>query len=183
MIKSYAGIGARNTPSYVIDVMNKTAHLLAIDGYCCNTGAAKGADQAFANGAAAVKGQVQLMLPWNNYEKDWIRGLSSPNYYLTIKVIDKVLNAAAFRSVDIFHPHPENLSDAVRKLHGRNYMIIYGVLFIICWTPGGEVVGGTGQALRIAADMGITVYNLGNDDTLNAFVLKIEERANELLAS
>ena len=36
------------------------------------------------------------------------------------------------------------------------------VSFVVCWTPGGEVTGGTGQALRIAADpqYNIPVFNL-----------------------
>jgi hypothetical protein len=34
--------------------------------------------------------------------------------------------------------------------------------FVICWTPGGKMVGGTGQALRMAAYYGIPVFNLGS---------------------
>ena len=34
------------------------------------------------------------------------------------------------------------------------------VEFIICWTPGGKVTGGTGQAIRIAKDLDIRVFNL-----------------------
>jgi len=33
---------------------------------------------------------------------------------------------------------------------------------ILCWTKGGQIVGGTGQALRIAQDKGIPVINLGD---------------------
>lgn len=31
--------------------------------------------------------------------------------------------------------------------------------FVVCWTPGAQAVGGTGQALRIAEAYGIKVYN------------------------
>lgn len=177
MIKMYAGIGARKTPEDILQIMRSTGRLLAYDGYCCNTGAAKGADQMFAIGAASGQGQVQLMLPWASYEKDWVNGLGGPTYYPDILIINNILNADAFISVNNFHPAPENLSDAVKKLHARNHMIIKGVEFIACWTPGGEVVGGTGQALRIAASMGIPVYNLGIPKTLEAFKQKIAERA------
>ncbi len=40
--------------------------------------------------------------------------------------------------------------------------------FVVCWTPDGaesetsRKTGGTGQAIRIAADLGIRVYNLKN---------------------
>jgi hypothetical protein len=33
--------------------------------------------------------------------------------------------------------------------------------FIVCWTPYGEVTGGTGQALRIAKANEIAIYNFG----------------------
>lgn len=176
MLKMYGGIGARSTPTDILIIMNSTARLLATDGHCCNTGAAKGADQAFAEGAAEGNGQVQLMLPWASYEQDWVKGLGGPGFYPDVLIINKIMNAQAFMSVDMFHPAPDNLTDAVKKLHARNHMIISGVKFIICWTPGGEVVGGTGQALRIAASMGIPVYNLGVPDTLVAFKEKITER-------
>lgn len=54
-------------------------------------------------------------------------------------------------------------------------MILFGrdgnatVDYIICWTPGGAIKGGTGQALRIAEDYNsrqmrdhITIYNMAN---------------------
>ena len=179
MIKMYAGIGARNTPGEILQVMTNTSHLLAHDGYCCNTGAAKGADQAFAIGAALGKGQVQLMLPWANYEKEWVSVLGGPGFFPDVIIINEVINTDAFMSVEQFHPAPGNLKQAVRKLHARNYMIIKGVQFIVCWTPGGEVVGGTGQALRIAASMNIIIYNLGVPEMLEAFKAKIAARTTQ----
>jgi len=35
--------------------------------------------------------------------------------------------------------------------------------FVWCWTPHGAVIGGTGQALRIAAAYEIPVFNLATD--------------------
>jgi len=32
--------------------------------------------------------------------------------------------------------------------------------FVICWTKEGKPVGGTGQALRIASDHNIPIYNM-----------------------
>lgn len=176
MIKMYAGIGARKTPKEILDIMRSTSHFLAYDGFCCNTGAALGADQAFANGAAGAQGGLQLMLPWASYEKDWISSLRTATYRPNIIVLDKHMHTTAFESVKLFHPAPNNLSDVVIKLHARNHMIIEGAKFVVCWTPEGRVTGGTGQALRIAASMGITVYNLGLPATLKAFQEKINDR-------
>lgn len=36
------------------------------------------------------------------------------------------------------------------------------VEFIICWTKDGKASGGTGQAIRIANDYGVPVFNLKN---------------------
>ena len=60
----------------------------------------------------------------------------------------------------------ERLSQGGRKLHARNWQIMMGhndktpVKFVVCWTPEGLVKGGTAQALRIADDMQIPVYNI-----------------------
>ena len=47
---SYAGIGSRQTPKQIIDMIKIIAILLAHDGHVCATGAEPGADQAFAEG-------------------------------------------------------------------------------------------------------------------------------------
>ena len=66
-----------------------------------------------------------------------------------------------------FHPAWRRCSPAVRKLHARNAAILMGpaldrpVNAAVAWTPEGGTVGGTGLALRIAADHGIPVLNLG----------------------
>jgi hypothetical protein len=55
------------------------------------------------------------------------------------------------------------------------------VEFVICWTPQGKGAGGTGQALRIARDLKIPIYDLGlltdisNIDILNLLRKKIEK--------
>lgn len=163
-MKMYAGIGSRQTPANILEIMYLSAKDLARKSYICNTGACKGADQAFANGAIEAKGQVQLFVPWPSYEKNWWTNKSNT----TIHVL-QANDVEAFNSVKQFHPASQNLSQAVSKLHARNFCIIRGVQFIICWTPNGQITGGTGQALRIAENYGIIVYNLGNQQTLAAF--------------
>ena len=166
-MQKYAGIGSRQTPPEVIAIMQKTAALLALDGYTCCTGACKGADQAFANGAASKGGNINLFIPWPSYEQEWIRTI--PN--CTVKTISPN-DTDAYNSVHRFHPAASKLKQSVMKLHARNYLIVDGVDFIICWTPDGKINGGTGQALRIASEKNIPIYNLGNKKTL----LKFKER-------
>lgn len=154
--------------------MYKTAVLLAQDGYCCNTGAALSSDQAFANGADSVgECLLELKLPWPNYEHEWRTSLK---HVQGVTIINPLFDKAAFDSVTQFHPAPAGLKQSVVKLHARNYLIINGVRFVVCWTPNGNIVGGTGQALRIALHMNIPIYNLGIPETLLAFQQKIAER-------
>ena len=67
-----------------------------------------------------------------------------------------------------YHPNWDNLSQGAKKLMARNACQVFGITgdqpvdFIICWTPNGEITGGTGQALRIAKDFNIPVFNLGS---------------------
>ena len=161
---AYAGIGARNTPSEILEIMKLSAKTLASK-YTCNTGAAKGADQAFAEGALQGGGQVQLFLPWPSYENTWRNSIHGRVDTHVLQYHDK----EAFDSVYNFHPAAANLKQTVIKLHARNFCILRGTSFVICWTPNGNIVGGTGQALRIAQHLGIKIYNLGNPETLTAF--------------
>ena len=65
------------------------------------------------------------------------------------------------------HPAWHRCSPAVRKLHARNGAVVLGrqldrpVDAVVAWSPGGAITGGTGMALRIAAEWGIPVLNLG----------------------
>jgi hypothetical protein len=153
--------------------MKKSAYYLSLDGHVCQTGAAKGADQAFAEGAK-FKNMVNLFIPWSEYEKEWISSL----YGVNVVVLD-INDREAFLSVKEFHPAYTKLSQGAVKLHARNYRIVNGVDFIICWTPNGKTTGGTGQGILIAQSKGIPIYNLGNETVLNNFVSKIKEMENQ----
>ena len=77
-----------------------------------------------------------------------------------------------------YHPNWYRLSVGARRLMARNCHQILGedlktpVNFVICWTKDGGKTGGTGQAMRIADDLNIPIYNLFFEDTLEK-ILKI----------
>ena len=71
----YAGIGARATPGPVLADMTKMAAWLARTGWHLATGAARGADTAFAAGAPA--GRRTLYLPSPGYN-----GHGEPNCHV-----------------------------------------------------------------------------------------------------
>ncbi len=152
---TYAGIGARATPRPVLTDMTTMAAWLARTGWHLASGGADGADTAFAAGAPADR--RTLYLPWRGYN-----GHGGPD----CRVLSSSELTACMKIAARLHPAWDRCSPAVRKLHARNAAVLLGerldhpVDAAICWTPGGAVTGGTGMALRIAAEHGIAIMNL-----------------------
>lgn len=157
--RSYAGIGSRATPSEVLALMSDAAAFLAGRGWVLRSGGARGADQAFMDGAASVDGEAEVFLADGGY-----RGLE--------ELTPGGPSEAAYELAAGFHPAWYLCSRRARALHARNAHQILGaglddpVRFVLCWTPDGSLdgssrqAGGTGQALRIASARGIEVLNL-----------------------
>lgn len=160
----YAGIGSRNTPHDVLDLMTRIATKLDTWGWMLRSGGADGADKAFAKGAD----RKEVYVPWPGFTDDGVSRLSRPTF-------------TAMEIAARYHPNWKNLRDAVRKLHARNVHQILGAScdapcsMVICWTPDGSTgittarTGGTGQAIRIAHDRNIPIFNLQRDDHREAW--------------
>ena len=152
---AYAGIGARRTPPEVLADMTRIAQWLNRTGWHLNSGGADGADRAFADGA--TPDTRTLYLPWPGYN-----GHAGPD----CRLLSRAERTACQRVAAELHPAWPRCSRGVRALHGRNAAIVLGpglnrpVRAVICWTPGGETVGGTGMALRMAERAGVPVLNL-----------------------
>ena len=167
---AYAGIGSRQTPAAILEVMGRAARMLAEQGWVLRTGLAAGADQTFYLAARSI-GPVELFLPWPSFERE----ARDPGAELATRVLERP-TAAARQLAEKHHPAWGKLSDGVRALHARNGHQILGprllspVRFVLCWTPDGSLdgrgrnVGGTGQALRLADQQQITVLNLARMD-------------------
>lgn len=151
----YTGIGSRATPHKVMMRMTKIAHERARAdthfAWTLRSGAAEGADEAFEAGAKGTR--KEIWLPWPRFRGHASTLLPSP---------------AAFELAAAVHPNWAACSEAARKLHARNCHVVLGVdlktpsLELICWTPGGELVGGTATALRLAMTWGIRITNFGS---------------------
>ena len=139
--KYYAGIGSRETPQDVLDLMTRIAKGLERKHYRLRSGGALGADSAFQAGAVHM---------------DIYLGKETSSLWTNV-------------FTDFFHPNPSALKDYGRKLMNRNAMQILGrwgdnpVDFVVCWTKDGKASGGSGQAIRIAEYYNIPVFNLKND--------------------
>lgn len=162
-MKIYAGIGARNTPKFILSIMGSIGEYLAKQGWVLNTGASPGADQAFVEGALKGNGTVNLFLPWPFYEKKW---LSTLHGNVNITVFDPRTHTDAVQSVYDFHPAAKSLKISVMALHARNYLILEGIKFAVCYTTNGKIAGGTGQAIRIINQRKKNLFNLGNKEDL-----------------
>lgn len=148
----------------------KIGRYLAEKGWILHTGAAPGADQAFARGALEGDGMVILHLPWPSYEEDWFGKIPSQfSRKISVDVLELDRRAGAYDrdaydSVYEFHPAPERLRQGALKLHARNYRIIRPkgrpgpVSFTVAIpSPGG---GGTAQGIRLAESMKVPVVRL-----------------------
>jgi len=151
-MKYYAGIGARITPMNIQNQMTEIAEELAKMGYTLRSGGAEGADIAFENGCNFGGGKKEIYLPWKGFNNNDSILFQIPPY--------------AFKIAELYHPRWSSLKPGAQKLMARNCMQLLGQDlktpsdFIVCWTEGGQITGGTGQALRIAEAYKIPVYNL-----------------------
>jgi len=169
MNKTYAGIGTRATTPADRELLFDTAAWLAKRDWHLFTGAAVGADQAFAEGALSVGGKVTLCLPWPSYEWKWVK--AHPTW--DVQIVGPY-HDLAWDSVDLYHPNASQLKDSVRSLHARNYLIVDDRKFIIALPKlGPQGLGGTGQGIRVAEGLGIPIIRLDDPDDRERITSKI----------
>ena len=155
----YAGIGSRQTPREIIELFKRVARYLAGEGLVLRSGSAEGADTAFEIGCDSAGGKKEIYLPWKGF------GDSTSKLFTQSK--------EAIEIAKKYHPQWSILSQGAKKLQSRNVMQVLGQdlktpsRFIICWTKDGEGRGGTGQALRIAKDYDIPIFDCGNFNDIN----------------
>lgn len=173
-MKLYAGVGSRETPDSILEIMENTAEALANQGWILRSGGANGADQAFAGKLA--KTEKEIFLPWPGYN-DLVPGEDG---VCLIRPIP-----AAVQLAGEVHPAWDRCGHGARQLHGRNAHIVLGhdlatpVKFVLAWTPGGKMVGGTALALRLAEREGIPVFNLYNGEALARVTRMIDYALSE----
>jgi len=156
---AYAGIGSRETPNDVLAAFERLGYWLAHKDYILRSGHADGADSAFERGCAKANGAMEIYLPWN--------GFNGSTSEFVLKDDDDAINIASR-----FHPAFDRLSQGAQKLQARNsYQVLgYGLdtpsAFIICWTKNGKGSGGTGQAIRLASEYSVPVFDFGKFDEI-----------------
>lgn len=161
----YSGIGSKETPEHIQEIMKKIAEILERKKYILRSGGAIGADTAFENGVIMYK---EIF-----YTDDYAvnGGERIPYKKEDLEFADRILKE--------YHPAFSKGGNGIkneksRKLLSRNTFQYFGVGdtinvdFVICYTSDGTEstttrdTGGTGQAIRIAYDYGTPIYNLKN---------------------
>jgi len=155
--KYFAGIGSRSAPESYKEIVRKIAPFLVKKGYVLRSGGATGADSFWEQSYDEANGEKEIWLPW--------LGFNDNKSKLLWKQADWDLAKE-------FHPNWDGLKLGARQLMARNTCQC-GINnkplseFIIAWTEGGEMVGGTAQCLRLAKHFKIPVYNLGAKNGLD----------------
>lgn len=67
------------------------------------------------------------------------------------------------------------------QIFGEDFRIPTSV--VICWTPGGNAGGGTGQAIRLANSTGIPVIDLGRPELSGISAREVRDMARELISA
>lgn len=152
-MSEYTGIGSRKAPLEVLHLFSDVGMQLAEKGFRLRSGHAKGCDDSFEKGCDSVLGDMDIFIPWSRFNGS---------------VSDLIVSDhKAFEIAEKYHPKWEALTEEGKKLMARNSHQILGrdlnspTKFVICWTVGGKGTGGTGQALRIAKDYNIPIYDCG----------------------
>lgn len=171
----YAGIGARKTPMPMRLLMTRIATRLDALGWTLWSGGAEGADEAFDHQVT----RAEIFLPWPGFSETGQR-MSLLPVGPNVIVHDRPTVRAA-RIAAQYHLGWGDLSRAVQRLMARNVHQILGAdcmspcSMVVTWTPDGSTgittarTGGTGQALRIAHDRKIPIFNLQREDHREAW--------------
>lgn len=154
-MRYFAGIGSRDIPKDYAKTLYDYAKLFVQFGFILRSGGAPGSDTICEFACDSEKGEKEIFLPWKGF-----------NNNSSLLFED---NPTARILAEHYHPAWDRLSDAAKKLHSRNVHQVLGknldtpVEFVLCYTPDGKEAGGTAQAMRIAKDYKIPIFNVGGN--------------------
>lgn len=169
-----AGIGARDTPAPMLEKLRDIGTIMAKAGCVLRSGGADGADKFCEDGWDAAGGEKEIFLSWDGMNDR----RPDNNSVFAFAYKDNDPEAVIARSY--YHRTPAKPDGDAEKWArlgrgGRSHMTrntnqMLGpnpghspqTDLVLCWTKNGQIVGGTGQALRIAQDKGVPILNLGD---------------------
>lgn len=167
----YTGIGSRETPSFVLELMEEFATNLEKRDYILRSGGAEGADQAFSRGAGDTDFK-DIYVPWSGFAPK-----EDSENEVELDDLDPKIIEEALLIVKKVHPSFKSLNATTVKFHIRNVFQVLGddlktpSEFLVCYaTPTKKgVEGGTNTAYQVALLNDIPAYNLFVMDELIEF--------------
>lgn len=187
-MRHYTGVGSRQTPAEIIEVMNLLGKKLADQSWVLRTGGAQGADQAFELGWVhhvqenSEFTKAEIYLPWDGFEKHTRDSMFGCNILPDLD--DPEMYKKALLIAEQTHPNWAACSRGARTLHARN---VYQVLgrnldtpsrILIAWTPltkAGMPKGGTATAIALATQYGVSCINLNKPEDYDRAMKYLEE--------
>lgn len=147
----YTGVGSRETPKSICKFMTEIAAAFEQRGLILRSGGAPGADLAFEDGVSSEDNK-EIWIPWKKFNGSNSKNLPIPE---------------AFELASTLHPVWSRLNRGSRSLHARNCHQVLGSdlgspsSFLLCWTEGGQIKGGTATAIKLAKMHNVPVLNFG----------------------
>ena len=180
-MRTYAGIGSRSISEQESWVIRTWAAWLKIKGYTLISGNAEGADIAFQEGSQS---DCFVMLPWTGFNE----GKYNLDHSRGVMAVGDMPQGR--QAVFQYHPNPSALSNGALALQARNYYQVCGleafrcppVDFVLCCADPdsrGGVKGGTGQAVRIAQNLGIPVFNMRSEGWKEGIIQQVNGGIHE----
>jgi len=177
----YTGIGSRETPLEIRDLMTEIAMHFQSHGYTLRTGSVSVADRAFEIGAGENK---EIYVPWNGWnDRPGITSVSIASTRLAQSIWEQrrvngwepFLSAHVDEKWDDIHPGTKDLlAKSVCMVLGKDLNEPSDAL--VCWTPQCRVIGISAHVMVLAAINKIPMFNLCDPETLD--VIKIMLREN-----
>lgn len=178
-MRAYAGIGSRKLSAPEQTVIYKLSAQLSHK-FVVYSGNANGADITFQRGSGS---NCIVFLPYYKFN---INEYDAWKHSIDCFVVGE--SEEGIKAANELHPAPHNLNWKSMPMMARNYHQIMGykqypiVEFVVCCADRdkhGNIIGGTGQACRIADREGIPVINIRDknwNDELNKCLLNIINR-------
>lgn len=172
--RPYTGIGNRQLPGPLRPVLRKFGATLASLGFTLRSGGAEGSDEEFEQGCVSQEGAKEIFLPWKAFRDKKGEG------YLFSRELDYEGYQRAKRLAEKYHPAWGKLNDQAKMFHTRNVHQVLGLngltpsQFLLCYDNVNASTG-TKQALRIAEDLGIKVYNFYKEEDLKEAVVFLKQ--------
>ena len=160
----YAGIGPRDTPDNIVNIMLTLGRNMAERGHTLRSGASGNADIAFERGCDGANGEKEIYLPWPGFGRR--HGL------------DKGIKGWPSRAAQDFaaemHPAWDKCDRDARLFLSRNMNILRGWHFekhcdlLITWQHEGKTSGGTLFTVNVAKALKIPVFDLADTKSFDA---------------